>query len=267
MKGVFAPSYRTWMHRANPVLKLGGSILLFFLALFTHRPDFMLYQAVVFILLLFWQSGYAFWKILLVVLSFILVFVSSSSTMMLFGKGEVLWWEWGLIRITEESFYRGVHIGLKSVTLAAEGLLFVLTTPSVGLFYALMQNAKLPPKFAYSFMASIRLLPMVWEELLIRKNALRIRGAQRLRGPRRWVAAIKLYAVPLLSQSIRRAHRVAVAMESKAFDGKGGRTYYYPSVFTKFDLLIAALLLGAVSLALLLGGMLPVFGIADIRTF
>ncbi|GIP55080.1 MULTISPECIES: energy-coupling factor transporter transmembrane component T family protein [Paenibacillus] len=265
MKKWLNPSFTTWMHRANPVLKLVLVILLFFVALFTHRLDFMFYQAVMFTLLLFWQSGYAFWKVLLIVLSFGLVFISSSSTMILFGKGDEMWWEWGLIRITEESFYRGIHIGFKSVTFASEGLLFVLTTSSVDLFYALMQKVKLPPKYAYSFMASIRLLPMVWEEFLIRRNALRIRGARSLKGPRGWFAGIKMYAVPLLSQSIRRAHRVAVAMEAKAFNGNGRRSYYYPSLFTRYDPLAAAVFAAAVVLALMLSDVFPLFHIADVR--
>ncbi|GIO38776.1 cobalt ABC transporter permease [Paenibacillus antibioticophila] len=259
------PSAITWMHQANPVLKLLFVIGLFFAALFTHRTDFMFYQAVVFTLLLFWQSGYSFWKVLLLVLSFGLVFISSSSTMILFGKGDMLWWEWGLFRITEESFYRGIHIGFKSVTIASEGLLFVLTTSSVDMFYALMQKIKLPPKYAYSFMASIRLLPMVWEEFLIRRNALRIRGARSLKGPRGWIAGIKMYAVPLLSQSIRRAHRVAVAMEAKAFDGNGRRTYYYPSRFSRYDPLAAAIFIAAIIAALALSEGLPLFHITDVR--
>lgn len=265
MKNWLTPSVITWMHRTNPALKLLLVVLLFFVALFTHRPDFMLYQALAFTVLLFWQSGYPFWKVLLLVLSFVLIFISSSSTMILFGKGTTVWWEWGLIRITEESFYRGIHIGLKSVTFASEGLLFVLTTSSVDMFYALMQKVKLPPKYAYSFMASIRLLPMVWEEFLIRQNALRIRGARSLKGPRGWIAGIKMYAVPLLSQSIRRAHRVAVAMEAKAFDGNGRRTYYYPSRFSRYDPLAAVIFIVVVVTALILSDVFPLFHIADVR--
>lgn len=265
MKQLLAPSYLTWMHRANPVSKLALVVLLFFVGLFTHRPDFMLYQAVVFSLLLFLLSGYAAWKTMVIALSFGLLFVSSSSTMILFGQGDTLWWKWGLIAVSEESFYRGLHIGFKSVTFAAEGLLFVLTTPSVALFYALMQKVKLPPKFAYSFMASIRLLPMVWEEFQVRRNALSIRGSRRKRNLRGWAAGFKLYAVPLLSQSIRRAHRVAVAMEAKAFESRQRRTYYYESVFSRYDILVVLCFLAAVLLAFFLGTRLPLFHVEDVR--
>ncbi|MNJ55622.1 putative HMP/thiamine permease protein YkoC [compost metagenome] len=76
---------------------------------------------------------------------------------------------------------------------------------------------------------------------------------------------MKLYAVPLLSQSIRRAHRVAVAMESKAFHSDRRRTYYYPSVFTVNDLWVLMLLAIALGAAYGLSLLYPVFGITDVR--
>lgn len=265
MNDFLIPQHVNSFHRANPVAKLLCMILLFMLTLFTHRLDFVFYQMACFLLLLLLFSGHRFWKISLIILPFLLVFIASSSTMILFGKGDTVWWKWGLIQISQESFYRGIHIGFKSVTFAMEGLLFVLTTPSVALFYALMQKAKLPPKYAYSFMASIRLLPMVWEELLIRRNALRIRGVRSLRGGMKWLGILKLYMVPLLAQGIRRAHRVAVAMETKAFDGQGERSYYYPSEYSRSDIWVILLLSAAVAAALLMSILLPPFGITDVR--
>ncbi|WP_110933860.1 energy-coupling factor transporter transmembrane component T family protein [Paenibacillus bouchesdurhonensis] len=265
MRKFLTPKRETWLHRANPAAKLGIIVLLFLLTLFTHNLDFIVYQAIVIFLVLFLMSGHPPWKILLLILPLLFVFVSSSITMILFGKGDTLWWKWGIIRISEESFFRGIHIGFKSITFAAEGLLYVLTTSSVALFYALMQKVKLAPKYAYSFMASVRLLPMVWEEFQIRRNALQIRGVRHARGMRGWVEQTKQYAVPLLSQSIRRAHRVAVAMESKAFHNSRRRTYYYSSVFTLYDLGLLLVLILALAAAYNLSQLYPLFGITDIR--
>ncbi|GAA0133315.1 energy-coupling factor transporter transmembrane component T [Paenibacillus sp. YSY-4.3] len=265
MKQFLTPRRTTWLHRANPAAKLGMIVLLFLLTLFTHSLDFIAYQAIAVFLVLFLMSGHPPWKIMLLLLPLLFVFVSSSITMILFGKGDTLWWKWGIIRISEESFYRGIHIGFKSVTFAAEGLLYVLTTSSVALFYALMQKVKLAPKYAYSFMASVRLLPMVWEEFQIRRSALKIRGVRHSRGIRGWIEQTKLYAVPLLSQSIRRAHRVAVAMESKAFHNSRRRTYYYTSQFTLYDLGLLLLLCLAMAAAFNLAIIYPLFGITDVR--
>ncbi|AWB45831.1 energy-coupling factor transporter transmembrane protein EcfT [Paenibacillus sp. CAA11] len=265
MSAFLTPIFQTPLHRANPVVKLVLVITMFLITLFTYSLDFIAYQTVLLLLLLFGLTGLPPWKILVIMLPFLLVFVSSAVSMILFGKGDQLWWQWGLIRITEESFYRGIHLGFKSVALGTEGLLFVLSTSSVSLFYALMQKARLRPKYAYSFMASIRLLPMVWEEFKTRREALRIRGVRRPRGPRGYLRLVKLYGVPLLAQSIRRAHRVATAMESKQFDDKRSRSYYYPSVYSASDLQLALLLAGAVAAAVLLTAAFPWFGLSDVR--
>ncbi|GJM76832.1 hypothetical protein HMSSN036_90480 [Paenibacillus macerans] len=62
MKPLLAPKMKGWLHRANPACKLALFVLLFLVTLFTHRPDFMFYQAVLFTLLLFLLSGYEPWK-------------------------------------------------------------------------------------------------------------------------------------------------------------------------------------------------------------
>ncbi|MNI93976.1 Energy-coupling factor transporter transmembrane protein EcfT [compost metagenome] len=69
----------------------------------------------------------------------------------------------------------------------------------------------------------------------------------------------------MLAQSIRRAHRVAVAMESKAFVSDKKRTYYYPSVFTKYDPLVVIVLCVSIGVAFVLAAHLPIFGIEDVR--
>ncbi|WP_422658214.1 energy-coupling factor transporter transmembrane component T family protein [Paenibacillus sp. EC2-1] len=261
------PQRLTWLHRANPVVKLGVLMGLFLITVLTHDLDFVMYQAVIFTLCLLFLSGIKPWKMLLFCLPFGIAFISSSSSMMLFGRGDNIWWEWGLFRVSEESFYRGLHLGFKGITFAAEGLLFVTTTSSVDLFYGLMQKLRLAPKYAYSFMASIRLLPMVWEEYLVRRQALKVRGLRPIRGGKGVVDRAGMYVVPLLAQSIRRAHRVAAAMEAKQFSGESrkARTFYYKSRFTVYDVLIVLLLAGAACTAYVIAINYPWFGIGDVR--
>ncbi|CAM3623590.1 MULTISPECIES: CbiQ family ECF transporter T component [Saccharibacillus] len=269
MNGFFEPARTTWLHRANPALKLPLFLLLFALTVLTHRIDASFYLAVVFLLLLFAASGYPAWKTALLASGFALAFASASLSMILFGKGTEIWWSLGPISISQESFYRGLHLGFRSIAFGCQGLLFVLTTRSTDLFYALMQRLKLSPKYAYSFMASLRLMPMALEELRIRRDALAVRGtggAGRGFAPAALLRLPELYALPLLAQSIRRAQRTAVAMEVKRFDAERRRTYYYASPITRSDAAVFLLLAGAAAAALLLAQLLPVFGLGDMRT-
>src|SRR5690606_38483631 len=146
-------------------------------------------------------------------------------------------YQWGLVSISEESIYKGLLVGFRGIIFAGLGLTFSLTTRPVFLFYSLMQQLKLPPKYAYSFMAGLRLIPIMIEEFQTIQNALRVRGYERKNGIQSFFNKLKVYSIPLLSQSIRRAHRIAVAMEAKQFSSENHRTFYYELTFSKYDMI------------------------------
>jgi energy-coupling factor transport system permease protein len=225
----------TWMHHINPTIKLMTMTGIFLFLLFVHYLNWLLYLNLFYFLLLWLFSGYSNRVVLLLVLPFLLVFLSTASSMIMFGKGETTWLKWGLIHITEESFYRGIHIGLRAFAFAVLGLLFALTTRPVLLFYSLMQQVGLKPKYAYSFMAGLRLIPIMAEEFYTLHNAMKVRGIREQKGIKHLFHKMQSYSIPLLAQSIRRAHRMAVAMETKGFDGNGQRTYFYRVGFSKYD--------------------------------
>ena len=88
-----------------------------------------------------------------------------------------------------------------------------------------MQHLKVKPKFAYAFMAAIRMVPLIISSLIqLRRSKMRYQmiDASNYKGIKR----LNHLVIPLLSQNIRRAHQLSVAMESKGFKD-GPRTYYY----------------------------------------
>lgn len=181
-------------------------------------------------------TGHPSKRLALIALPFVVIFITSATSMMLFGKGEITWFKWGLIHITEESFFRGLHLGFRGLVFAGLGVIFSLTTRPVLLFYSFMQQLKVKPKYAYSFMAAVRMIPIMIEELQTLRYALKVRGVQDQRGIKAFYQKLKAYSIPLLSQSIRRAHRIAVAMEAKQFSNTNKRTFYYKIGFSKFDI-------------------------------
>ncbi|MFC3767162.1 energy-coupling factor transporter transmembrane component T family protein [Paenibacillus sp. GCM10012303] len=259
-------SYReTWLHRVNPSLKLLFCLTLFMFVLFTHNPSVMLNVTAVTLLGYVAASGHPWKRMALFSLPALLLFVSSTTSMMFYGKGETNWWDFGLIHITKESFFRGVQIGLKSLCFAFVGLLFALTTRPVFLFYSLMQQCKVPPKYAYSFMAAMRLLPIMFEEFQTLRHALAVRGVGREKGLKGLYRKMKAYSVPMLAQSIRRAQRIAVAMEAKRFAGNGRRTYYYVVGFGAVDLFFVAAAAALCAAAYAAGILFPYVDITDVR--
>lgn len=239
----------TWLHRVNPSLKLGMSLLLCIAVMLVRNLEGMAASGIGLLILFLLFTGQPLKRILLLLIPFCAIFVSTASAMIMFGKGETLWFEWGLVRITEESFLRGMLIGLRALVFAVLGLTFALTTRPVNLFYSLMQQLRLNPKYAYSFMAALRLIPIMTEEFETIRNARKVRSSERVTGLRGILFKMKVYTIPLLSGSIRRAHRIAVAMEAKRFSSQEPRTYYYDTGFSGNDILFLAymLLLASVS--------------------
>lgn len=239
----------TWLHRVNPSLKLGMSLLLCIAVMFVRNLEGMAAIGIGLLVLFLLFTGQPLKRILLLLIPFCVIFVSTASAMIMFGKGDTLWFEWGLIRITEESFLRGMLIGLRAGVFAVLGLTFALTTRPVNLFYSLMQQLRLNPKYAYSFMAALRLIPIMTEEFETIRNARKVRGSEKVNGLQGILFKMKVYTIPLLSGNIRRAHRIAVAMEAKRFSGNESRTYYYEVGYSGNDILFIAymLLLASVS--------------------
>lgn len=181
--------------------------------------------------------------------------------MILFGEGSTTWFRWGLIHVTEESFLRGMHLGFRALSFALLGLLFSLTTRPVRLFYSLMQQLKLKPKYAYSFLAGVRLIPIMIEEFQTVRNALKVRGVVN----NGLFEKMKRYAIPLLSQSIRRAQRIAVAMEAKRFSNSAERTFYYEIGFSKYDIVLVAVFIIVTAAAYYAGIYYPYIPVEDVR--
>lgn len=250
------PYHETWLHRVNPGIKLITFTLMFLVVILIHNLNMMIYLTIAMLLLLV-RSGHPPLRLLLYASPFILVFISTSTGMMFFGKGETTWWTYGIIHITEESFLRGIHLGCRALSMAAIGLLFGLTTRPVRLFYSLMQQWRLPPKYAYSFLAAMNLIPILVTEFQTLRYALMIRGGGGRTPKWNVYGLMKSYAIPLLAQSIRRAQRIAVAMEAKGFQSENKRTYYYHISYSGSDFWFVVYFIGAILSAYGLGLSLP----------
>lgn len=255
----------TWLHRVNPGIKLLLSVALFLIVILTHNLNVMINLLAAGILPLILWTGHPAKRLALYASPFLLIFISSAAGMMMFGQGTTTWFHFGLIHITEESFYRGIHLGFRSLQVASVGLTFALTTLPVSLFYCLMQQWRLPAKYAYSFLAAFRMVPGLIDEFQALRHAQLIRGRKKSPFLLAWYNRLRMYAIPLLAGSIRRAHRTAVAMEAKRFSITGERTYYYTAGYSRYDLIYLLYWGIALALSYWLGAVLPYVSLTDVR--
>jgi len=115
-------------------------------------------------------------------------------------------------------------ISVRLMAIALPGLLVFGSTDAVDLSDSLVQQLRVPPRFAYGALASLRLLPLLSAEWETIHRARRARGIDAGRSPlgqaRLFVSA--MYA--LLVSAIRRGARLAMAMDSRGFDSRLPRT-------------------------------------------
>lgn len=248
----FVPERKTWLYQVNPAFKFLLLFALMLVLFFTRQFAFVLLITCCYGGLLLVAGGYRMGKLLLLLLPFFLSFVSSSLTLILFGRGETVIWQWGLVKISEESIVSGLTLGMKSLAIGTISLVLLLTTRPVLLFYDLMQQFRFPAKYAYSFLAALRMVPALFEELQTRSHALKARGAKFSRGGKGVYQRLKLYSVPLLAQGIRKAHRIATAMEAKQFRTDRKRTYYYITTYTRMDVYMALFYAVSLTVAILM---------------
>nr|WP_243734933.1 energy-coupling factor transporter transmembrane component T [Paenibacillus turpanensis] len=240
-------------------------VMMFVVVLLIHNINVLANAVAGLALFIFVASGHPVHRLLLYSSPFVLLFVSTSTGMMMFGEGTTTWFRYGLIHVTEESFFRGLHLGFRALSFAFAGLLFGLTTKPVLLFYSLMQQCKVPAKYAYAFLAAFRLLPIMLEEFQALRYAIKIRGRRPKRGFSRFYETMRMYAVPLMAQSIRRAQRTAVAMEAKRFRSEQTRTYFYHVGFSAHDVWFAVIFTVIFAAAYWTGTEWPYISITDVR--
>ncbi|MFH0751866.1 MAG: energy-coupling factor transporter transmembrane component T [Chloroflexota bacterium] len=150
----------------------------------------------------------------------------------------------GPLRITEPALVIGAVLGLRILAIAGIGIAFAQTTDATTLADALVQQARLPDRFAYGALAAYQAVPRLSLDLATLVQARRVRGLGRGWSPRLLLA--------LLVLALRHADRMALAMDARGF-AAGGRTRYRIVRWLPLD--------GAV----LAGGLAVLAGIAALR--
>jgi energy-coupling factor transporter transmembrane protein EcfT len=128
------------------------------------------------------------------------------------------------------------------IAIAATSVLFAQTTEPTALVDSLVQQARVPERFAYGALAAYQAVPRLSEVLLTLRQARRIRGLRWSWHPR--------VLVGLLVLSVRHADRLALAMDARGF-GLAGRSRYREVRWRPVDLVVGLAALSVLGLALM----------------
>ncbi|MFC3300448.1 energy-coupling factor transporter transmembrane protein EcfT [Arthrobacter agilis] len=162
----------------------------------------------------------------------------------------------GPFLFTEGSVAAGIAVGLRGLPLALPGIFILLTTDPTDLADALAQKLRLPSRFVLGALASLRLVGLLveqWDSLGLARHA---RGVGSDGSALARTRNLLGQSFGLIVQAIRRATRLATAMEARGF-GAGTRTWARESTYSLLDAGIAVVGLlvavGAVTAAVLAG--------------
>jgi energy-coupling factor transporter transmembrane protein EcfT len=159
----------------------------------------------------------------------------------------------GLLRISGAGLLGGLALGLRLVAIALTSVLVFGPGDPTGLADSLVQQGRIPDRFAYGTIAALGLAPLLGADWAATRAARRLRGLEPA-GLVGRVGSIGGRLVVLLVTAVRRAERTALSMDARGFDGGIPRSHYRPVRPGPLDALV---LLGAVvvaALALVAGG-------------
>lgn len=151
----------------------------------------------------------------------------------------------------------GIAIALRLLGIGVAGVLAIATVDPTELADALVEHLHLSPRFVVGTLAAFRLFPLFSREWDTIGLARRARGieADRAFGPR--LVSLPGRALTLLIGAIRRATRLALAMDARGFGTRECRTLARPRAFTTRD---AFVVLGAIVTVVLASGISVALG-------
>jgi energy-coupling factor transport system permease protein len=230
------------LSRVNPSVKLTAHLIVMFFLMAVGDPItsalLWLLSVAIGVTIGGWGMRYAMKRLVPYTGFFLLVFWMLAA----FGKGEHVLWQFAWFRVTEEGVRNGLTIAFRMMGFVTYGLLFTSTTNPTLLIMSLIHQYRLSPKWAYGLLAGIRFIPLFESELKQMRAAHKIRGFH----SQGKLKSFARYTLPLLTQGIRKAERVAIAIEARGFDGAKPRTYYYTPTVSGKDYAYCVFLFGAV---------------------
>lgn len=148
----------------------------------------------------------------------------------------------GGVLAPDEAVTNGLILSTRVLVYAGLGFLFALTTDKLELVRSLQHQLRMPATFAYAIVAAWNILPDLEHEYRRTRLAFRARGLSPL-------PFSPSLLKPMLVKSVLWSQALAVAMESKGFDGRAPRTeWHVPRVRVRDVVFLTVTMAGAAGL-------------------
>ena len=146
----------------------------------------------------------------------------------------------GPLKVTGTALWTAATLWMRLMCFALLSLVFVKTTPPQDLILSLVQQLHMNYRVAYGTMVGYRMLPLLQADYQSIQDAQRARGVREGRGPISAWRRVRRHAIPLLAGSVRKAGRVALAMDARGFGAFPSKTYRVKITVNRSDWLFVA---------------------------
>ncbi len=234
---------RASLHRMNPSVKFViVMICMLSLAFFFDPWTPLVFWFSIMVMQIFLSNiSWKNWTLLM--LPFVIAAFGYLWTTLLFaesGSGTVLW-SIGSVDITESQLNHALSLSFRVLAFSSLSLLFALTTDPIIFIRSLMQQLKLSPKIAYGIMVGYQFLPLLKDEFIQVQQVQKLRGLSDDSNVFKRLIGLRRVLIPMLSGAVRKAERVAFAMEARGFTGEPRKVFYHEVPIEKKDFILAFL--------------------------
>lgn len=164
--------------------------------------------------------------------------------------------ELGPLSFPRQALQTGLATALRFVALMALALLGSVGTTTGQLASALVHQVRVPYRFAYGTVATLRFVPRYKTDVGTLRAAHRARGIADMPGPIGALRRAGRSAVPLLASGVRHAERLSLAMDARGFGAFPQRTDRNPATLRVRDWVFLAVVWGGIAAAYLLSAQL-----------
>jgi energy-coupling factor transport system permease protein len=204
----------TPLHRLHPVTKLLAFLGLVVAGFVVDRPSLLLALALPTAALMVLAGGGVHLRRFAPAIALII------------GVTIVIWTFFYGAATREEGFRFGLSMGIRLATFLITGFLFLTVTRMEEVAYAL-RRIGVPYLVGFTLTLAFRLVPVFLESAMTIVQAQRCRGLDVRRGG--WIARLRRFApviVPVFIGALRRADRMAMALELRGFNSGRPRTRF-----------------------------------------
>lgn len=245
----------------NPVTRILGLVLLTTPLMFTI--DWVSATCVLaFTLLMVPVCGLGYGRFFKRALPILLIAPLAGIPMALYGQaGGETYLEWGLVHVTELSVSLAWAVVLRVLAIALPVVLLSADVDPTDLGDGLAQVLRLPERFVIGTVAALRMLTLLRDDLDAMRRSRRARGIADQGKIKYWFSL----SFGLLVMSLRRAGKLATAMEARGFGGPRKRSWARESKLHSRDWAVMAVCLAvalaALALAWATGYLRPVWAV------